>query len=127
MTGTLMPTPDRPRPNLSASLPALRARLEEQRRFRIEQLASLEAVQPFPVNTPYRRGGSGDSRAHREITAALTAGARQALSDIETALYRMRSGRYGTCLRCGSAIPLEHLVAVPEVTLCPDCARARRH
>ena len=125
MTGTLMPTPDRPGPSLSASLPALRARLQEQRRFRIEQLASLESIQPFPVNARYRRGGSGDSRAHREITAALTVAARQALADIETALYRMRSGRYGACLRCSAAIPLEHLEALPEVKLCPDCSRTQ--
>lgn len=38
-----MPTPDVPHPDLAASLPLLRARLEEQREFRIEQLVELAA------------------------------------------------------------------------------------
>jgi DnaK suppressor protein len=107
----LIPTPDRPRPDLLASLPALRARLEEQRQFRLEQLAML--AEP---------AGEGDG--HREVAAVLAAGARQALADIETALDRMRSGRYGTCLRCAAPIPMERLDIIPETGLCGDCQRS---
>jgi DnaK suppressor protein len=106
----LTPTPDRHRPDLVASLPALRARLEEQRQFRLEQLATLaDPVEP------------GDG--HREVAAVLAAGARQALADIETALDRMDTGRYGTCLRCAAPIPVERLDIIPETGLCVDCQR----
>ena len=36
MNRTLTPAADRPRPELLASLPRLRARLQEQRRFRLD-------------------------------------------------------------------------------------------
>ncbi len=111
MHTVLMPTPDRPRPDLLASLPALRTRLEEQRQFRLEQLAKLAD----PVDY-------GDG--HREVAAALAAAARQALADIETALDRMDTGRYGTCLRCEAPIPLERLDIIPETGLCVDCQRS---
>jgi RNA polymerase-binding transcription factor DksA len=107
----LMPTPDRPRPDLVASLPALRARLEEQRQFRLEQLAAL--AEP-----------TLDADGHREVAEVLAAGARQALADIETALERIGTGRYGTCLRCGAPIPLERLDIIPETGLCVDCQRS---
>jgi DnaK suppressor protein len=107
----LIPIPDRPRPDLLASLPALRARLEEQRQFRLEQLARL--AEPGP-----------DGDGHREVAAVLAAGARQALADIETALERIDTGRYGTCLRCEAPIPLERLDIIPETGLCVDCRRS---
>jgi DnaK suppressor protein len=107
----LVPSPDRPRPELLASLPRLRARIQEQRRFRIDQLAALG--EPTP-----RRAGE-----HDRIRAALAEGARRVLADIETALYRMHTGRYGTCLYCGGPIPLEQLHVIPYATRCVDCQR----
>ena len=123
MNSIVMPTPDRPRPELLADLPALRTRLEEQREFRIEQLARLGE----PLD-----GGRGPAiwidpadpdAGHREVTATLADGARRALADIETALYRMHTGRYGMCLRCGAPIPLERLRLIPHLAHCADCGR----
>jgi DnaK suppressor protein len=124
----LMPSPDRPRPELLASLPRLRARLEEQRRFRLDQLAVLG-------ESPHRTAGrrrparphGGDGGEHDRIRAALADGARRVLDDIETALHRMRTGRYGTCLRCGGPIPLEQLHVIPYAAVCLDCQRLVTH
>lgn len=124
MNSILVPTPDRPRPELLASLPRLRARLEEQRRFRVDQLAMLG--DPVPGGTGRRpaltRHADVDGE-HDRIRAALAEGARRVLADIETALYRMRTGRYGTCLRCGSPIPMEQLNVIPYAACCVDCQR----
>ena len=125
MNSLLVPSPDRPRPELLASLPRLRARLQEQRRLRIDQLAMLGEP------APRREGGwqpalsrYGDvDGEHDRIRTALAEGARRVLADIETALYRMRTGRYGTCLRCGGPIPLEQLHVIPYSALCVDCHR----
>jgi RNA polymerase-binding transcription factor len=116
----LMPTPDRPRPELLASLPALHERLAEQRQFRIEQLALLGDPIDSRDSTPAVAHPGGE---HRQIATALVDGARRALADIETALYRMRTGRYGMCLRCGAPIPLERLRLIPQLGLCGDCQR----
>jgi RNA polymerase-binding transcription factor DksA len=51
----------------------------------------------------------------------VTAGARQALADIELALTRMNDGNYGRCRVCDAGIPLAVLTAIPTTTLCRSC------
>ena len=111
MTSILMPTPDRRRPELVANLRLLRANLEAQRVFHMRQLAEL----------------SGHDRPFGTVVAAgqdelLADAARRTLGDIETALNRMRTNRYGYCLYCGSEIPLSRLRAMPQTDSCADCA-----
>ena len=60
---------------------------------------------------------------HDRIRAALIEGAWRVLADIDTALHRMRTGRYGMCLHCGSPIPLEQLHTIPYAATCVDCHR----
>jgi DnaK suppressor protein len=57
------------------------------------------------------------------VQALVEAGARQALHDIELALARIRTGVYGGCRRCGAAISLAVLEAIPQTTLCQRCHR----
>jgi RNA polymerase-binding transcription factor DksA len=130
---TAMPTPDMPHPELAASLPVLRARLEEQREFRIEQLVDLAAAElaaeelsaaEFSAVSPGPRPAApAADPARDQMTALLAAAARQALSDIESALRRMATGRYGTCLYCGVPIEMARLHAVPQTALCEACQR----
>jgi DnaK suppressor protein len=44
------------------------------------------------------------------------------LSKVQHALSRVKSGDYGICERCGEAIPIERLDALPYSTLCVNCA-----
>ena len=111
MTSTLMPTPDRRRPELVANLRLLRANLEAQRAFHMRQLAEL----------------SGRDRPFETVHAAgqdefLADAARRTLGDIETALNRMRTHRYGFCLYCGAEIPLSRLRMMPQTDSCAGCA-----
>jgi DnaK suppressor protein len=101
---------------LVSRLPSLRATLEEQHRFRSEQLARLEACSRQQV--PSDPGAREAVLALREVDELLAAGARRALTDIELALVRMHTGRYGDCRSCGDAIPLTLLEAIPKTTLC---------
>jgi DnaK suppressor protein len=122
MPSTLRP-PDQPRHDLLLSLPTLRAKLEEQRQFRTEQIAALTAPGE-PGAVPAMRPGTGQNSAYDQVSAALLAGARQALADIDTALYRMLVGRYGVCQKCDGEIALPRLYAIPQTALCADCHRA---
>lgn len=104
---------------LASRLPSLRATLEEQHLFRREQLAHLEARSRQQV--PSDPGAREAVLALREVDELLAAGARRALTDIELALVRMHTGRYGDCRSCGDAIPLTLLEAIPKTTLCLGC------
>jgi DnaK suppressor protein len=124
MPRTLMPTPDLPRPDLATHLPVLRQMLEEQRRFRLDQLVELGQQDSDSSGSPYATGSiAGVDTAREEVTAALTAAARSALRDVESALARMDTGRYGMCLRCGTQISLDRLSVLPQTSLCAGCQR----
>ncbi len=123
---TAMPTPDLPRPELATSLPLLRARLEEPREFRIEQLVEL-ATQELATEelaaAVAPAGPFGGQGARDELSVLLATAARQALSDIESALHRMDAGRYGMCLCCNAPIEIIRLYTVPQTALCEACQR----
>ncbi len=108
---------------LDRHLPALREELEKLRDFRHEQLAHLLAHDQNRTSLAgYGPRVDGDAtRALNEVRALVTAGARQALADIELALTRMNDGNYGRCRACDSAIPLAVLTAIPTTTLCRSC------
>ncbi len=58
----------------------------------------------------------------RQHAAALLAQAREQLAGVDTALDRLRDGRYGTCGRCGQPIGDDRLAARPAALLCVACA-----
>jgi RNA polymerase-binding transcription factor DksA len=109
---------------LARQLPALRAELERQRDFRTEQLAHLVAHDENRTSLAGYGPHAMDADAARaldEVRAAVVAGARQALADIELALRRMNSGNYGRCRLCNAGIPHAVLTAIPKTTLCLAC------
>ncbi|MDA3939550.1 MAG: TraR/DksA family transcriptional regulator [Spirochaetia bacterium] len=40
---------------------------------------------------------------------------------IDSALSRVKNGRYGLCMRCGTKIPGERLEAIPYALMCISC------
>lgn len=95
-------------------LAVLRSMLEEQRAFRLDQLAELH------LPAPHGLLGTDDP----EIFQSLSAGARAALRDVEAALQRLDEGRYGLCVDCGTAIPVERLEILPQTARCLACQTA---
>ena len=86
----------------------LRARLERERAFRVEQIAELDVR--------LAEGLRRDS-----VTFALRLAAMTALNETEAALVRMEVGTYGGCVHCGDAIALERLEVWPAAALCAGC------
>lgn len=57
----------------------------------------------------------------RELDESLEVNAEEIVREIDRALGRIDDGTYGSCERCGQAIPQERLAAVPYATLCVSC------
>jgi DnaK suppressor protein len=122
MSNILMPTPGPERRHLTADLPVLRAKLEQQRRLCVQRLAELTAEdQPLLLRHAYTAASTVDAATSR-AQAQAAALVRQALGEIETALNRMRTGRYGYCLYCGAELPLVELYAFPQAGACATCS-----
>src|SRR5215212_6606319 len=96
-----------------SQLSILREELDEQRRFRSEQLEelTLEAVE----------AASNADQNRLEVNCLLTLAAESALSEIDSALQRLEEGSYGICERCAEPIPLERLEVLPMSRLCTPC------
>lgn len=111
MTSTSARAPNRSRTDLDPHLPALREALEQQRRFRVDQLAELaEPAGTGPAEDP-----------HELVRRALRSSATAALAGIRLAIQRLDDGTYGRCARCGVAIGLERLEVLPAAVLCMPC------
>ena len=55
--------------------------------------------------------------------AALSKDVLAVLRDVQSALWRMDEGRYGSCVRCHEPIGLERLEILPQTALCLRCLR----
>jgi DnaK suppressor protein len=122
-TGRSEPT-GRPEDSLALQLPVLRVALEQQLHFRREQLHELEAGADAPRSRSADPAGRRDREAVyglHEVDALVAAGARRVLADIELAIVRLHTGRYGYCRSCGGRIPLVVLQTIPRTTLCLAC------
>ena len=92
-----------------------RRRLLQQRRFRVQQLAQLEAAPPH----------RGADIARAEIRQALRTAAQAALGNIDAALDSIDKGQYGRCSACGVGLSLSRLSALPMAPRCGACQHAR--
>ena len=94
-------------------LPAIRADLDKQRRFRSERLEELA------VDATEAMATADQNRL--QVTRVLTLAAEAALSEIDAALQRLEEGSYGICERCGEPIPWQRLEVLPMSRLCTPC------
>jgi DnaK suppressor protein len=78
-------------------------------------------MEPGDVQFDEESGEGGTMNVERERDLALSAQARLEIEEIDRALEKLLEGTYGTCERCGKAIPKERLKYVPHATLCVPC------
>jgi RNA polymerase-binding transcription factor len=65
-------------------------------------------------------------RENDDVLGAISNSARLEMQQVDAALRRLESGRYGTCAVCGESIEPERLAAVPYTDRCRGCAEGSR-
>lgn len=94
-----------------------------------EILKSLE-IQSEDMKSLIKTVESGDEAdvasdaIDRTLLNAMGAQDANRLQQINSALDRIKQGRYGFCLECGAEISQPRLEALPYAPLCIDCASA---
>ena len=85
--------------------------------------ADQMALDAEPGDTQFDdESGEGSTAAvDRERDLALSAQARAEVVEIDVALDKIDEGTYGTCDRCGKAIPKARLEVIPWAALCVNC------
>lgn len=61
-------------------------------------------------------------RENEEVLTSLDDSLTEELRQIENALQRIETGKYGKCESCGEEISIKRLKAVPQANLCIKCA-----
>lgn len=109
-----------------------RLRLWERRTEAVERLASLTGDYDAVVeasrdtNADDEHDPEGSTIAfERSQLGALARQVRSSLEEIDAALVRLDTDRYGVCERCGAEIPTDRLAARPTARTCVTCASAR--
>ncbi|MRS12490.1 MAG: TraR/DksA family transcriptional regulator [Actinobacteria bacterium] len=102
---------------LEAERERLVAEIEEYEREGQETLSDVSGENNYRDHM----ADQGSATFARELDMTLEGQARESLAQIDRALTRIDEGTYGTCARCGAAIPRERLEAVPEAELCVSC------
>ena len=100
-----------PLPTSASDREHFRTLLEGQRALCLRQReeALAECAQSLPDPVAPRRSA--------DLQATIT--------EIDAALDRIAAGTYGSCVHCGSAIPVERLQMRPFAQACVTCASSR--
>jgi RNA polymerase-binding protein DksA len=60
----------------------------------------------------------------RKMIEAIGSQELKRLKVIDSALTRIKQGRYGLCIKCGKHIPEDRLEAIPYALMCIECKSA---
>ncbi|HEY7704804.1 MAG TPA: TraR/DksA C4-type zinc finger protein [Acidimicrobiia bacterium] len=98
----------------------LDALIEEHER-ELEEARLTESSAERSPDPGSAEAGSMNFEYEKELS--LGQNAVDLLRKVEHALARVEDGTYGTCERCGQAIPVARLEVLPYATECVSCAR----
>ncbi len=104
----------------------VKMKLTEQRESILKSLAS-QSDEMKNLIKPIESGDEADVASDvidRTLLDSLGAQDAQRLQQIDAALERIRTGKYGVCLGCNKEIPQARLEALPYAFLCVSCASA---
>ena len=114
-----------PQPALLDSLIRELTRERERVRKRLAQrLATEKSIETDLREVPLDEAERGADATLIKDSIALDELAVRRLAAIDEALDRAAQGQLGSCTRCGNAIPIPRLRALPATTLCVACARS---
>jgi DnaK suppressor protein len=108
---------------------AFRRRLEAERLRLRRSIHALEGeVEQLAQYEDTEGGGAGNDPAdvgtevyEQERALTMERNEQALLAEVEAALARLDDGTYGQCIRCGRAIPIERLEALPFARYCIQC------
>lgn len=101
----------------------IRKKLFSQRRDLFRQAAQTEEELLWletDVESEAQERGQGEKMV--QLLDRLDGRMKAEIEAIDRALFKLGTGRYGRCERCGQAIPQSRLEALPAVALCLACA-----
>ena len=105
------------------TLKKLKSLLLNRRREILQQVAQLEfereELEPHSIESIEPAQKENLARLIRKLDER----GKEEIGEIELALIKMQSDRYGICELCGESIPIKRLKVLPATRLCRNCAQ----
>ena len=101
----------------------LKALLMNRRREILKQVAHLEAEREELKGRFIEPIDAAQKEDLMRLVRKLDERGKEEIGEIELALTKMSSGRYGICELCGKSIPFKRLKVLPATRLCINCAQ----
>ncbi|MCK8603654.1 TraR/DksA family transcriptional regulator [Desulfoferrobacter suflitae] len=88
-----------------------------------ERIAEMEdAARPVSPDNAIGRLSRVDAMSSRQISKSTLFALKSKLSRLEYLSEKINEPDFGMCARCGRQIPVKRLMAIPETTMCVQCA-----
>ena len=105
------------------TLKKLKSLLLNRRREMLEQVAHLEVEHEELGQHFIEKIDSAQKEDLAWLIDKLDERGKEEIAEIELALAKMSSRRYGICELCGKSIPIKRLKVLPATRLCLNCAQ----
>ena len=105
------------------TLRKLKSLLLNRRREMLEQVAHLEFERDELEQHSIESIDSAQTENLAQLIYKLDERGKEEIEEIELALSKMSSSRYGICELCGKSIPIKRLKVLPATRLCRNCAQ----
>lgn len=103
---------------------------EKEKKKTKKRLSAVEKEDPFADTDRLIDNAASDTEAKEQFghlrAQSLKKELLSRLHKIETALLRVKKGKYGFCEKCGKMIDTDRLAANPAATLCLKCEKASK-
>jgi DnaK suppressor protein len=106
---------------ITEALLAERARLQHEIGDLERDSAQAQSDASGENNYRDHMGDQGTATFGKELDMTLEDNAKELYEGVLSALARIESGEFGTCVRCGKEIAVERLRAMPAAGLCISC------
>lgn len=107
----------------SGGLAQRRTQLEARWRDCLEKLTELSLAYHEEIASARPEPAAGETSGRVAELAQQAVAHRQAMAEIEAALDRIATGRYGRCEQCGRPISAALLKVRPQARYCAPCGR----
>jgi len=105
------------------TLKKIKSLLLNRRREMLQQVAHLELEREELEQHSIEAVDSAQEENLAQLIRKLDERGKEEIGEIELALTKMSSGRYGICELCGKSIPIKRLKVLPASRLCRNCAQ----
>jgi DnaK suppressor protein len=105
------------------TLKKLKSLLLNRRREMLQQVAHLEFEREELEQHSIEPVDSAQEENLAQLIRKLDDRGKEEIGEIELALTKMSSDRYGICELCGKSIPIKRLKVLPATRLCRNCAQ----